>query len=345
MLERLKKSIALCYASSSEEHSPRIQVLNEDCTDIVPPKTGQKLIVLLPLSAATSAPFHSRRAHYTAPQANDFSQRIDDLIRNLQVWLVSEKYIEDGDFWSYDVRNKIAQIRSSSGDAGVLRPGNGLLYVSSELIASKGHRESLYFCFGGMNILLAERLIPHGSAVNGLDDFAAIHQSLTTILEAMIALSLSVRQRRSSSLTFLYVHSLLEQAKVPQSFVDHVARHLVQEVIAKSKVHSQCIVFGEVLPGSDSGDISKSVETFALKRCNPPFELILSSTATLEVNDVLNFSKKLPLPPITLQYEMHVSEFEDTSMNQMEPLFAFTSSIWSGFWPTSREISGEQVII
>ena len=344
MLERLKQSIALCYASFPEESAPRIQVVNEDCADIEPPMPGETLIVLLPLTAATSAPFHSRRTHYAAPEANDFSQRVDDLIQDLQVWLISEKYIEDSGFWSYDVRNKIAQIRSSTGDAGVLRPGNGLLSLSSERIVSKGHQESLYFCFGGMNILLAERLVPHGSVANGLDGFAATNESLISIIEAMIGLSLSLRQRRVSSMTFLYVHSLFEKEKAPQSFVDHVAQHLVHEVIAKTKVQSQCLVFGEILPGSNSEYIQEGAETFALKRCNPPFELILSSTATLEIDDVLQLSKKLHLPPLSLQFEMHVSEFEDSCLNQMEPLFVFTSPIWSGFWSTSREINGEQII-
>lgn len=345
MLERLKQSIASCYASSTEEDAPRIQVVNVDCTDLEPSTPGETLIFLLPLSAATSAPFHSRRAHYTAPEGNDFSQRIDDFTRDLQVWLISEKYLDDSGFWSYDIRNKINQIRSTSGDAGVLRPGNGILSVSSKHIVSKGHQESLYFCFGEMNILLAERLIPHGSSINGLDNFAAVHQSLTTIVEVIIDISLSVRQRRVSSMTFLYVHSLFENGKAPQSFVDHVARHLVREVIGKYKMHSQCIVFGEILPGSVTEYIPKGRESFALKRCNPPFEVILSSSANLEVDDVLNFPKKLHLPPISLQFEMHVSEFEDTSLNQMEPLFAFTSPIWSGLWSTSREINGEQVII
>jgi hypothetical protein len=345
LLERLKQSILRCYASSPEGRAPRVQILDKDCTDLEPPRAGETLIALLPLSAATSAPFHSRRTQYTDPEANEFSQRIDDLIRDLQSWLVSEKYIEDDNFWSYDVRNKIGQIRSSTGDAGVLRPGNGLLSVSSELIASKGHQESLYFCFGGMDLLLAERLIPHGYAINGLDDFVAIHRSLDAILEAIVGLSLTVRQRRVSSMTFLYVHSLFEKEKAPQSFIDHVARHLVHEVIAETKVQSQCLVFGQMRPGSEATYMSPNVETFALKRCTPPFELILSSTADLELDDVLNFSKRLHLPPLSLQFEMHVSEFEDTSLNQMTPLFAFSSPIWSGFWSTSREINGEQVII
>lgn len=345
MLERLKQSIVQRYASSPKGKVPRIQILDEDCTDFEPPKVGEKLIVLLPLSAAISAPFHSRRTHYTAPEANDFSQRIDDLIRDLQAWLVSEKYIENDDFWSYDVRNKIAQIRSSTGDAGVLRPGNGLLSITSELISSKGHKESLHFCFGGMDIMLAKRLIPHGKAVNGLDDFIATHQSLTPIIEGIVGLSLSVRQRRSSSMTFLYVHSLLEKEKAPQSFIDQVARHLVGEVIAKTKVHSQCLVFGQILPGSEIEHILPNLETFALKRCTPPFELILSSTTNLEIDDVLDLCKRLHLPPLSLKFETQVSELEDSSLNQGEPLFAFTSSIWSGFWSTSREISGEQIII
>ena len=345
MLERLKQSIVRCYASSPKGKAPRIQIFDEDCTDIEPPKAGETLIALLPLSAATSAPFHSRRTHYIAPEANDFSQRIDDLIRDLQLWLVSEKYIEDDAFWSYDVRNKIAQIRSSAGDAGVLRPGNGIFSITTELISSKGHQESLHFCFGGMDIILAKRLIPHGKAVNGLDDFIATHQSLSLIIEAIVDLSLSVRQRRVSSMTFLYVHSLFEEEKAPESFVDHVARHLVAEVIAKTKAQSQCLVFGQILPGSEVEYIAPNLETFALKRCTPPFELILSSTTNLEINDILNFSKRLHLPPLSLQFEAHVSEFEDTSLNQTEPLFAFTSSIWSGFWSTSREINGEQIII
>lgn len=345
MLDRLKQSITQCYASSPDESSPRIQISSEDCTDIEPPKPGETLIVLLPLSSATSAPFHSRRTYYTAPETNDFSQRIDDLIRDLQAWLISEKYIEDGDFWSYDVRNKIAQIRSSTGDAGVLRPGNGLLSVSSELLPSKGHKESLRFSFGGANILFAERMVPHGSAEKGLDGFVAVHSSLTTIVEMFSGLSNSVRQRRRSSMMFLYVHSLIENEKAPQTFVDHIAQHIVREMIGTSNVHSQCLVFGKVLIGNESGYISECVETLALKRCTPPFELILSSTATLEVDDVSNFHKKLDLPPIALQFEMHVSEFEDSSLNQMEPLFAFTSPIWSGFWSTSREINGEQVIM
>ena len=161
----------------------------------------------------------------------------------------------------------------------------------------------------------------------------------------IIDISLSVRERRVSSMTFLYVHSLFEESKAPQPFVDHVARHLVREVVGKHKVHSQCIVFGETLPGSVSEYLPKGVESFALKRCNPPFELILSSSAALEVDDVLNFPKKLHLPPISLQFEMHVSELEDTSVNLIEPLFAFTSPIWSGFWSTSREVNGEQVIM
>lgn len=345
MLERLKQSIVRCYAYSPKGKAPRILILDEDCTDIVPPTAGETLIALLPLSAATSAPFHSRRTHYLAPEANDFSKRIDDLIGDLQSWLVSEKYIEDDAFWSYDLRNKIAQIRSSNGDAGVLRPGNGVLFIRSKLISSKGHQESLYFCFGGMDIMLAKRLIPHGKAVNGLDGFVATHQSLTSIIKQIVGLSLAVRQRRISSTTYLYVHSLFENEKVPQCFIDYVARHLVDEVIAMKKVQSQCLVFGQMLPASDAGHKLPNLERFALKRCTPPFELILSSVTNLEIDDVLNFSKRLHLPPLSLQFETHVSEFEGTSLNQMEPLFAFTSPIWSGFWFTSREINGEQVII
>ncbi len=293
-----------------------------------------------------SQPLFIQDGRITLPPKQMISPNVStNLIRDLQAWLVSEKYIENDDFWSYDVRNKIAQIRSSTGDAGVLRPGNGLLSITSELISSKGHKESLHFCFGGMDIMLAKRLIPHGKAVNGLDDFIATHQSLTPIIEGIVGLSLSVRQRRSSSMTFLYVHSLLEKENAPQSFIDQVARHLVGEVIAKTKVHSQCLVFGQILPGSEIEHILPNLETFALKRCTPPFELILSSTTNLEIDDVLDLCKRLHLPPLSLKFETQVSELEDSSLNQGEPLFAFTSSIWSGFWSTSREISGEQIII
>ena len=47
-------------------------------------------------------------------------------------------------------------------------------------------------------------------------------------------------------ISFLYVDSLIDIEDVPENFFNHAIKHIMDSVIGKSRLHSQCLIFGDL---------------------------------------------------------------------------------------------------
>ena len=343
MLEKIKTLIeAKLFHQSGAPTSVEIIAGNNIAFDTF--SVGKNRIFLCPISEVVSAPFNARRLSQSNTEFTEFNQQINQIIRLLEQWLINNKFISDGDFWNYNISNKIAQITSFRGSSGVLTPGNGIIGLESELIPAKGYDECLFLTFDGLNVPLAKRMIGLFESANALNGFEAISSDLSEIVDLLISTSNAIRGKKYDRISFLYVDSLIDIEDVPENFINHVIKHVMDSVIGKSRLHSHCLIFGDLDSILAARLESKKLQGLENQRFMPPFELFLSSTNGFSKTSLAELQDKIQHYEIRWGNRWYISEYEDTHIDCEPPMFAFTAPIWDGNWSSSREISGEQII-
>lgn len=321
-----------------------VEIIGENSVGFDTFNTGENKILLCPISGVVSAPFNARRLNQSNVEFTEFNQQVSQIINLLEQWLIRNKIISDGDFWNYNISNKIAQIISFRGISGALTPGNGIIGLESELIPAKGYDECLFLTFDGLNVPLAKRMIVLTESANGLIGFEAISSDLSEIVDLLISTSNAIRGKKYDRISFLYVDSLVDIEDVPEDFINHIIKHVMDSVIGKSRLHSQCLIFGDLDSILAARFESKELQGLENQRFMPPFELILSSTNGLTKESLVELQNNIQHDEICWGNRWYISEYEDTHIDCGPPMFAFTAPIWDGNWSSSREISGEQII-
>jgi hypothetical protein len=323
-----------------------VEIIGENSVGFDTFNTGENKILLCPISGVVSAPFNARRLNQSNVEFTEFNQQVSQIINLLEQWLIRNKIISDGDFWNYNISNKIAQIISFRGISGALTPGNGIIGLESELIPAKGYADSLFLTFGGLKLLLARRTIRKhlGEVANGLNGFKSVSSDLDEIVDLLISTSNATRAKNYDRISFLYVDSLIDIEEVPENFINHAIKHVLNSVIGKSRLHSQCLIFGALESEQGKGFGSKHLDGLENQRFMPPFELILSSTNGLTKEGLVELQNKIQHDEIRWENQWYISKFEDTHVDSEPPMFVFTAPVWDGSWSSSREISGEQII-
>jgi hypothetical protein len=315
---------------------PKIEATNE--------AQLKDVIVLLPLKAALSAPSFSKRFGKHQPRKYEFEQAINQLIDSLVSWYRSQNLEDDVRIWRHFLRLRIQRAVSIWGLSS-FSSGQAELLSREVTWAAGTASEEIYFHDDGKLVSLGIRKYTHKeknslSPYEGFVSDSAIKNGIIQCLNQVADISKTIR---SPNHLFLYVSWKGDKQDFPDRFVEQE----LQRIMDKRYASLSSSIFLHISAGESSGDFQSSLnplQRHAFKRIQGPHHILVSKIAGFEWGPILQGWLELIKPNQCPEPTVEISQFEhDVKSSVRKFAIACTSSVWTGDWKNSIDISTEQI--
>jgi hypothetical protein len=303
-------------------------------------------VILCPLAHGVSAPIRAKRAEYWLGDEDGKSRKVNEILQNFRDWLTKENLCEEPLDWVRQTRERVRQIISSRGYAGLFKNNQFFLNITS----SRNEFEvddDISVKIDGKRVSIAHRNWQRNAAVepNGLDEFNAAPQT-PEILESLRELELLVKNEKGIQLLFLYVWSSTEISEYQPSFLRSIIQSILSGPQLFSTVSSQFLFLDVLTPNLPAVQtVLNSTEILALSRMIPDIVIHLADAGLPAKKLDLNRITSFPMPAYLRQSLERIVPHSATVDSVGIASYAVISSAWVGRWEHSKEIDGEQIII
>jgi len=348
MLEQLKDLFLKEIHLDKDELDSSIDVIvcENPRTDFNFSQLKRNTVILCPLAHGVSAPFRAKRADYWLGDEDGKSRKVNEILQQFREWLEKENLCEEPLDWIRYTREKVRQIISSKGYAGLLKSNRSFLHITSTKDDFEVSDE-ISVEIEGQKVLIAKRTWQRNAAAepNGLDAFQSVLET-EAILQSLRELEHLIQNKKDINLLFLYVWTSNEMSAFQPSFL----RSLIQSILIGprlfSSVSSQYLLVDELAPNQPAAQtLLTHQESLALSRMMPNIEVHLADAGLpaeeLDLDRILSF----PIPEYLSQSLERIVPHSATVDTVETASYAIISSIWVGRWENSKEVDGEQIII
>ena len=348
MLEELKNLFEKEIGYDEELSDSRMDVLvcEHPRSDFNFSALKKNTVILCPLAHGVSAPIRAKRAEYWLGDEDGKSRKVNEILQKFREWLTKENLCEEPLDWIRPTRERVRQIISSSGYAGLLKNNQSFLNHTSTTNDFEIN-EKIFVKIDGKKVPIAQRnrhRFTDGEA-NGLDEFIAGSKT-AEILEALRELELLIKTEKQIHFLFLYVWTSTEISEYQPSFLRSIIQSILSGPQLFSTVSSQFLLLDELTPNHTSVQtLLNGMEILALSRMIPDIEIHLADaghqTKKLDLNRIIS----IPMPDYLRQSLKRIVAHSATLDYVDIASYAVISSAWVGRWEHSKEIDGGQIII
>ena len=348
MLEQLKNLFLKEIHPSGGELDSGIDVIicENPRSDFNFSQLKRNTVILCPLAHGVSAPFRAKRADYWLGDEDGKSRKVNEILHQFRNWLEKGNLCEEPLDWIRYTREKVRQIISSKGYAGLLKSNRSFLHITSTKddfeVSDKISVE-----IEGEEVPIAQRTWQRNTAAepNGLDAFNHVLEA-EAILQSLRELEHLIQNKKEINLLFLYVWSSNEISAYQPSFL----RSLIQSILSGprlfSSVSSQYLLIDELAPNQPAvRALLTHQEKLALNRMIPDIEVHLADAGRPAKELDLDRILSIPFPEYLSQSLERIVPHSATVDAVETASYAVISSIWVGRWENSKEVDGEQIII